>query len=384
MTSTAHRAAVLVLTAGLLAAASGAPAGAQTTLDALAGVWRSEPTAGQATVRTRITARPAVGGAWLEIEIESIHAGGRSDFRQLMLHQATDGVVTGHLFVSGGGDPTRLAGGWDGGDALELTGADGEARWVWKRESECRAALSWRRAAGEGADPGDGESRLIREDCEPPRVADQPSPRQPAPGATSADGRPAGSKPAQAPGSPRPEAAPDEAERAPADPAEVEVEVADLPAAQPVVEPTDAAQKTASRAVILAGRGKPLDEVQKAIVLLRDFLLEKGVAVEGPSDEIVVLQAADASLAYLVREVRDRGAASLLYVTAAFGGRERIIVDCYDGSGLLLWSEKTVGGTGMRQFKWMNPRLVERMEEKLIPRIGGIGLPAGGAQTSSP
>ncbi len=159
-----------------------------------------------------------------------------------------------------------------------------------------------------------------------------------------------------------------------------EIEVGDLPAARPAAAPA----ADAARSVLLAGRGKPFDEVKKAIALLREFLLENDVQVEVPSDEIVVLQAADASLAYLVREVRDRGAASLLYVTASFGGRERIVVECYDGNGLLLWKEKTVGGTGLRQFKWMNPKLVERIEERLKPRIGGVGLPAGNAKSPSP
>ena len=38
----------------------------------------------------------------------------------------------------------------------------------------------------------------------------------------------------------------------------------------------------------------------------------------------------------------------------------------------------------MREFKWMNPKLVERAQEKLAPRIGGVGLPTSDTVDPSP
>lgn len=361
MSPTPRRTVPFLIAAGLFAGA----AGAQTDLGSLAGSWETEPTAADVTVHTRVSGEWVLGGDWLRLELEDLHDSGRSHLEHLMLRQMDDGAVSGYLFTATAPEPLGLTGGWSDGEELVLNGSDEGDAWIWRRESECSVVLL-RRSAEANARLRVAESRLRSVECRPVRMAEKPAETSPAPAASRDDGRPAGSEP----GTPT------------AATGESETQVAELPAARPPAASTDAAANASTGLVILAGRGKPLDEVQKAVSLLREFLLEHGVAVEGPSDEIVVLQAADASLAYLVREVRDRGAASLLYVNAAFGGRERIIVECYDGNGRLLWKEKTIGGTAMRDFKWMNPKLVERIEEQLEPRIGGVGLPAGGAGAS--
>lgn len=351
MIPTARQTIPLLIVAGLFAGA----AGAQTELATLAGSWESEPTAAGDAVRTRVSGGWVLDGVWLRLEVEDVHDSGRSHLEYLILRQAGDGGVNGYLFTATAPEPLRLTGGWNGAEELALAGSEEGDAWIWRRESKCSAVLS-RRSAKAGARLRVAESRLRSRECRSTQIAEKPAAASPAPIASRDDGRPVGSTPGT-----------------PATPAgETEVQGAELPAARP----------PAAAQVILAGRGKPLDEVQKAVGLLREFLLERGVAVESPSDQIVILQAADASLAYLVGEVRDRGAASLLYVNAAFGARERIIVECYDRNGLLLWKERAVGGTALRDFKWMNPKLVQRIKEKLEPRIGGVGLPVGSAGTS--
>lgn len=358
MIPTARQTAPLLIVAGLFAGT----AGAQTDLATLAGSWETAPTAPGDTVRTRVSGGWVLDGMWLRLELEDVHDNGRSHLEYLMLRQAGDGGVTGYLFTATAPEPLRLTGGWNGAEELALTGSEEGDVWIWRRESRCSAVLS-RGFAKDDTRLRIAESRLHSGECQPAQVAEKPIAASPDPVASRDDGRPVGSTP----GTPATAAG------------EAEVQVAELPTARSPATATDA---PAAARVILAGRGKPLDEVQKAVGLLREFLLERGVAVESPSDQIVILQAADASLAYLVGEVRDRGAASLLYVNAAFGARERIIVECYDRNGLLLWKEKAVGGTALRDFKWMNPKLVQRIQEKLEPRIGGVGLPVGSAGTS--
>lgn len=358
----------------LLAATLATSAGAsQHAFDALAGSWHSPPTAASGEARTHASFGVVLPGAWVQLTVKDVYSDGREHGEALVLRQPADGSVIGYLFTGADEKPRRLTGRWVEPGRLELTGDDPAERWSWRRESSCRAILT--RTVADSRPAGrTAEAELTLVECDEAQMAAAPAPPEAETPAAGPEGRPVGAQPAESSDTPA------EKPVAPQPASRTDVEVADLPTARPVA--AQPASDTA--AVLVAGRGKPFDEVKKAVGLLREFLTENGVAVETPSDEIVVLQAAESSLAYLVREVRDRGAASLIYVEAAFGGRERIIVECYDGNGLLLWSEKTVGGTGMRQFQWMNPRLVERIEEKLLARIGGPGLPANGAANPSP
>ncbi len=134
--------------------------------------------------------------------------------------------------------------------------------------------------------------------------------------------------------------------------------------------------------VLVAGQGVPYDAVRETIAELVEFLTARDVDARNASEGIALVEESESAVDRLVEAVRQRGAVSLIFVTARFGGRERILVECFAPDAALLWKESVKGGMGPRE-RSMNPRLVRRMEGKLEARIAGPGLPSSGGSGES-
>lgn len=146
----------------------------------------------------------------------------------------------------------------------------------------------------------------------------------------------------------------------------------------PATEPAmaeESAGAPAAALTLIAGRGTPFDEVQKAVARVTSFLRQQGVAAESPTQEIAVVQESAVVLGQLLAAARERDAAGVLLLDARFGHRERVTATCYDPQGGTLFAEEVTGGLGLVRPVRMNTTLMERIEEKLAAHVGGPCLP---------
>lgn len=172
---------------------------------------------------------------------------------------------------------------------------------------------------------------------------------------------------------------------APETSADVAEAVAERPPAGTIPVPPVAAPPAAGTAgaeagarpdlVLVAGLGTPFDAVREAVARVTEFLRGLGVEAESPTAGIAVVEESQVVLGQLLTAARDREAAGVLLLDARFGHRERVEATCYDPQGAVLLSEQVTGGMGLVRPVRMNENLMERIEEKLTPLIGGPCLP---------
>jgi hypothetical protein len=171
--------------------------------------------------------------------------------------------------------------------------------------------------------------------------------------------------------SPRPEAAPREADTAP--PPVATEAAATLATAEP------AARGAQSKLVLVAGRGTPHDGAQRAAEVVIGHLQSRGVSAESATKGVPVVERSDLVLPALLQHLQLQDGGSLLVVSSDFETLERIVVECYTPEGVLAWKKKVTGGTGWKGRPYsatgMNEKLVERMLDKLDEQVGGGCLP---------
>ena len=114
----------------------------------------------------------------------------------------------------------------------------------------------------------------------------------------------------------------------------------------------------------------------EAVEELSAALRSSDVRIEEATHGVGYLHDARAAIPQFLEQVRTSGAEGLLFVSAKFGARERIQVECLDGSGGQLWKDRVQGGLGLTKVE-MNAKLLARMVKKLEKRIGGPCLPTG-------
>jgi hypothetical protein len=108
-----------------------------------------------------------------------------------------------------------------------------------------------------------------------------------------------------------------------------------------------------------------LDLLKERNVVLREDELAKRTH----SEEVIPVPT-------LLRVTRESGASHLLLVVVDRPATKwiKITVQCYDLSGKLLWEEMGQDGGGMSGGSGLK-KTIERIREKLTPRIGKEGLP---------
>lgn len=170
--------------------------------------------------------------------------------------------------------------------------------------------------------------------------------------------------------------APPAAPPVPAEPAAPIAASPTPPAVEPPMPPVAPPTVARTATVLVAGQGDPFDAVREATQFLTAFLREQGVDAQSPTEDIAIVQRSEVVLGQLLSAATERGAAGVVVLGARFGHRERVEVTCWSPEGAELWSESVTGGMAFAEEPVrMNGNLMERLTERLRPRLGGPGLP---------
>jgi hypothetical protein len=107
------------------------------------------------------------------------------------------------------------------------------------------------------------------------------------------------------------------------------------------------------------------------------FLRSHNVALLNDATGRTVLTESTPSIYNLVSQARGAGGGSLILLTVDRPAKSwvKLQVQCYDTSGQLLWEEST-GDSGWGHMGAAGARnAIEKMKEKLAPRLGQAGMP---------
>jgi hypothetical protein len=125
----------------------------------------------------------------------------------------------------------------------------------------------------------------------------------------------------------------------------------------------------------LSGPGTPQGSFEFIYVQLLDFLSGKGVDMMDETASFSPMTSRVVSLNYYLEKLPTSGASGLLYmlVEHPYNFKETIQIRCFDTQGKLLWEEKE-SHSGWSETGASNG-VLEKIEKKLLPRIGSPGLP---------
>ncbi len=142
-------------------------------------------------------------------------------------------------------------------------------------------------------------------------------------------------------------------------------------------EPAEEAEpaRTLSGLVLVGSFGTPFSAAEETGIKVQDALAEAGVETRFFTSAAEALRGDDAVLALLIKEAREAGADSVLWVRSRWGFREFVQISAFRvADGSLLWKEKVTGGLAHRSEE-ITPVILDKALAKLAPRIGGPGLP---------
>ena len=114
------------------------------------------------------------------------------------------------------------------------------------------------------------------------------------------------------------------------------------------------------------------------------LLLDNKVRLAAYSEGGVAQDRAEQDISTMLAAARDAGADSLLVVTVDRPPTQwiRIILQCYDVTGRLIWVEKIGSGTSPLTGGSGYKKCFEKLQRALQSRVGGPGLPVYAAEAS--